>query len=151
MLYSIVWLDFGGKECAVDVKVKMIYDGTASEETGEGDIINQYIIFTKVCNEQVKLYGRTKKAILETIRICKDRNVLKEYLESREKEVVDIMMVLYDQEEAIQMYGESERYDEKIETARRLIEIGKLLLEDIAAGTGLAIDKVREIANLQPV
>ena len=97
----------------------MIYDGTVSEETGEGDIINQYVIFTKVCNEQVKLYDRTKKAILETIRICKDRNVLKEYLESREKEVVDIMMVLYDQEEAIQMYGESERYDEKVETRRQ--------------------------------
>lgn len=73
----------------------MIYDGIVSEETGEGDIINQYVIFTKVCNEQVKLYGRTKKALLETIRICKDRNVLKEYLESREKEVMDIMMVLY--------------------------------------------------------
>ena len=142
---------FGGKVCAVDVKVKMIYDGTVSEETGEGDIINQYVIFTKVCNEQVKLYGRTKKAILETIRICKDRNVLREYLESREKEVVDIMMVLYDQEEAIQMYGESERYDEKIETARRLIDVGKFSLEDIAAGTGLPIDKVREIANLQMV
>lgn len=72
-------------------------------------------------------------------------------LESREKEVMDIMMVLYDQEEAIQMYGESERYDEKVETARRLIEIGKLSLEDIAAVTGLSIDKVREIADLQPV
>lgn len=75
--------------------MKMIYDGIVSEETGEGDIINQYVIFTKVCNEQVKLYGRTKKALLETIRICKDRNVLKEYLESREKEVMGIMMVLY--------------------------------------------------------
>lgn len=72
-------------------------------------------------------------------------------MESREKEVMDIMMVLYDQEEAIQMYGESERYDEKVETARRLIEIGKLSLEDIAAVTGLSIDKVREIADLQPV
>lgn len=88
-----------------------------------------------------------KKAILETICICKDRNVLKEYLESREKEVVDIMM----EEEAIQMYGESECYDEKVETARRLIDLGKFSLEDIAAGTGLTIDKVREIANLQLV
>lgn len=142
---------FDGKECAVDVKVKMIYDGTVSEETGEGDIINQYVIFTKVCNEQVKLYGRTKKAILETIRICKDRNVLREYLESREKEVVDIMMVLYDEEEAMKTYVESERYDEKIETARRLSDVGKFSLEDIAAGIGLTIDKVREIANLQPI
>lgn len=76
---------------------------------------------------------------------------MKEYLESREKEVVNIMMVLYDQEKAIQMYGESERYDEKIETARRLINVGKFSLEDIATGTGLTIDKVREIANLQMV
>lgn len=61
------------------------------------------------------------------------------------------MMVLYDQEEAIQMYGESEHYDEKVETAKRLIEIGKLPLDDIVAGTGLTIDKVREIANFQTV
>lgn len=98
-----------------------------------------------------RVIWQNEKEILETIHICKDRNVLREYLESREKEVVDIMMVLYDQEEAIQMYGESEHYDEKIETARRLIEIGKLSLEDIAAGTGLTIDKVKEIASLQPV
>lgn len=143
---------FDGKECAVDVKVKMIYDGTVSEETGEGDIINQYVIFTKVCNEQVKLYDRTKKAILETIRICKDRNVLKEYLESREKEVVDIMMVLYDHEEAIQMYGESERYDEKVETAARMIADGDLPVDKIAKYSGLALEKVIELQKeLQPV
>lgn len=40
---------------------------------------------------------------------------------------------------------------EKVETARRLIEIGKLSLEDIAAGTELSIEKVKEIAELQPV
>ena len=143
---------FDGKECAIDVKVKMIYDGTVSEETGEGDIINQYVIFTKVCNEQVKLYDRTKKAILETIRICKDRNVLKEYLESREKEVVDIMMVLYDQEEAIQMYGESERYYEKVETAARMIADGDLPVDKIAKYSGLALEKVIELQKeLQPV
>lgn len=34
------------------------------------------------------------------------------------------MKLLYDQEEAIQMYGESERYEEKVETAEHLIGIG---------------------------
>ncbi len=91
---------FGGKECCLDVKAKMIYDGK------EGDIINQYVLFTKVCNEQIALYGRTQKSILEAIRICKDRNVLREYFESREKEVVDIMMVLYDEQEILRSYGE---------------------------------------------
>ena len=134
----------------------MIYDGTVSKETGEGDIINQYVIFTKVCNEQVKLYGRTKKAILETIRICKDRNVLKEYLESREKEVVDIMMVLYDEEEAMKTYVESERYDAqndaKVETATRMIADGDLSVDKIAKYSGLALEKVIELKKeLQPV
>lgn len=45
-----------------------------------------------------------RKRQLETIRICKSKNVLKEYLENREKEVVDIMMVLYDEEEAMRTY-----------------------------------------------
>ena len=77
---SLVQEFFEGRESCIDVKVKMIYDGE------EGDIINQYVIFTKVCNEQMAIHGRTQKAVLETIRICKDRNVLKEYLSSKEKE-----------------------------------------------------------------
>ena len=35
-------------------------------------------------NEQRKRYGATKRAITETIRICKNRNVLKEYLEYKD-------------------------------------------------------------------
>lgn len=61
------------------------------------------------------------------------------------------MMVLYDEEEAMKTYVESERYDEKIETARRLIEVGKFSFEDIAAGTGLPIEKIKELANMQPI
>ena len=48
------------------------------------NIIGQYVIFCKVYNEQRKKYGQTKEAVTEAIRICKDRNVLKEYLESKE-------------------------------------------------------------------
>ena len=79
-------------ELALDVKVKMIYGDN------EDDIIGQYVLFTKVYDEQRKLYGRTQKTIEETIRISKERNVLKAYLESREKEVVTMMMTLFDHE-----------------------------------------------------
>ena len=65
----------------------------------EDDILGQYVTFSKVYNEQRKKYGRTREAITETIRICKDRNVLKEYLESKEVEVVTMMMTLYDEEQ----------------------------------------------------
>ena len=144
---------FGGKDICLDVKVKMIYDGK------EGDIINQYVRFTKVCNEQVSLYGRTRKAIKETIRICKDKNVLKEYLESKEQEVIDMLMELYDQEEVMRAYVESERYEaaEKAEktankkTAQRLLMMGKLSMEEVAVGSGLTMEEVEELAGLQSV
>ncbi len=132
---------FGGKECCLDVKVKMIYDGK------EGDIINQYVLFTKVCNEQIALYGRTQKSILEAIRICKDRNVLREYLESREKEVVDIMMVLYDNEEIMRSYVESEVYEANIKTAKRMLIDGELSLDRIAKFSDLPIQVVEELAS----
>ncbi len=79
-----------GEPSAIDIRVKVIRDSR------QGDIINQYIRFTKVLAEQIAQYGRTREAIMETIRICKDADVLKEYLKSREKEVISIMISLYD-------------------------------------------------------
>ena len=138
---------FEGKESYIDVKVKMLYDGR------EGDIINQYVIFTKVCNEQIALHGRTQKAVLEAIRICKDRNVLKEYLSSKEKEVVDIMMVLYDEQEVMRSYVESEvheaRYDERIEMAKRLLRMKKLSYGEIAVASELTLEEVEKLAGLE--
>lgn len=112
------------------------------------DIINQYVRFTKVCNEQVSLYGRTRKAIKATIRICKDSDVLKEYLESKEQEVLDMLMELYDQEEVMRSYVESEKYDAAKETAKRFLKIGKLSIEEVAAGSGLTVEEVEELAGL---
>ena len=102
---------FQGENTAIEVTVKMIYDGR------KGDIINQYVTFTKILNEQIKLHGGTKTAILETIRICKDENILKEYLESRESDVVDIMMQLYDQEEIMRIHDIRVARDASIQTA----------------------------------
>ena len=137
---------FDGKDICIDVKVKMVYDGR------DGDIISQYVEFTKVCNGQTEVYGRTRKAIQEAVRICKDKNVLKEYLESREQEVVDMMMELYDEQEILKSYIESERFDIAKETAIRLLEIGKLSVDEVAAAAGLPKEIVLKLQKeqLQP-
>ena len=83
---------FPDMDCSIDAKVKMIYLQDSD------DIINQYIGFCRVCNEQIALNGRTLKAVKEIIRICRDRNLLKEYLSERETEVEEIMLTLFDQE-----------------------------------------------------
>ncbi len=125
---------FDGAKIAIDAEVKVLY------QENEKDIIGQYIIFSKVYNEQRKLYGNTKQAVTETIHICKNRNVLKEYLESKEQEVVDIMMTLFDDEQILKAYAKdiensTARETEKRtarETAERMIKMGKLSLDEIA-------------------
>jgi hypothetical protein len=138
---------FGGDDTAIEVKVKVIY------ETDGDDIINQYIIFCKVFDDQRKKYGLTQKAIEETIRICKDRNVLRNYLESKEKEVVTIMMSLFDEEQILKVYMQD--HDKEMarktaketskETARRLLKKG-MSLDDIAECLpSLSMDELKEI------
>ena len=128
---------FDGQKTFLDAKIKVLYG------SGQGDIISQYVTFTKVYDEQRKLHGRTRKAVTETIRICKDKNVLKEYLEEREKEVENIMLAMYDEKEILREYIESERYDTEKEMAVQLLKEG-LPVEQIArCSSALSIDELR--------
>ncbi|MBO5537223.1 MAG: hypothetical protein J6B53_17790 [Clostridia bacterium] len=91
---------FRSELCPIDLEAKVF-----TLETD--DIIGQYIIFCHVFDAQTKKYGRTREAAMETLRICRDRNVLKDYLKKREKEVINIMIELFNQEHAVQAYGKS--------------------------------------------
>lgn len=77
----------------------------------------------------------TQKAITETIRICKNREVLREYLTQREKEVVTIMMSLFDEEQIMESYIKSERYeaaqDKVKEKAILMLQKGKISIDEI--------------------
>ncbi len=131
---------FEGADIDIEVKAKVIY------ESDTDDIINQYIIFCKVFSGQTKQHGMTRKAVTETIRICRDRNILREYLEQREKEVVTIMMSLFDEEQIIKSFIKSERHDEARETAERMIKMGKLSLDEISLYVpSLSFDELREL------
>ena len=135
---------FEGADIDIEVKAKIIY------ESDTDDIINQYIIFCKVFNEQTKQHGMTQKAVTETIQICKDRNVLKEYLLEREREVVTIMMSLFDDEQIMKSYIRSERHEavqeSARETAKRMIKKGKMSLDEIADYVpALSLEELKEL------
>ncbi len=83
---------FGGDEIDLNVTVHILHTGR------DHDIIEQYIIFTQIFNEQIGTYGYKRKAVEETVRICMDKDVLKEYMNDRRTEVFDIMMALFDEE-----------------------------------------------------
>lgn len=135
---------FEGIKTSIDATVKVLY------REDDKDIIGQYIIFSKVYNEQRRLYGRTRKAVTETIRICKDRNVLKEYLVSKEQEVVDIMMTLFDDEQILKAYTKDIENSKERETerkaAKRMIKKGKMSLEEILEYVpSMSLDELREL------
>ena len=131
---------FDGADIDIEVKAKVIY------ESDKDNIINEYIVFCKVFNEQVKKHGMTKQAVTETIRICKDRNILKQYLSGKEVEVVTIMMSLFDEEQIMRTYAKDIEKETERKTAERMIKDGELSLEKIARYVpALSMEELKEI------
>ena len=147
-------------DCCIDAKVKMIYLQDSD------DIIDQYIGFCRVCTEQVALNGRTLKAAKEIIRICRDRNLLREYLSDRETEVEEIMLTLFDQEHVWNIERNNIRAAALAQGLNEGINLGvmqnktqtvlkmfrrNMPVEDIADISELSIDKVKEILKTAAV
>ena len=135
---------FEGADIDLEIKAKVIY------ESDKDNIINEYIIFCKVFNEQIKRYGMTKQAVTETIRICKDRNILKQYLSSKEVEVITIMMSLFDEEQIMRTYlkdaANAAAYEADRATAERMMKKGKMSLEEIADYVpALSFDELKKL------
>ena len=131
---------FGGRKTDLEVTVHVLTDGK------EHDIIYQYVALTKVLDDQVKLHGRTREAIIETIRICKDRDFLKQYLTEHEQEVQDIMITLFDNETILKGYTrEREKAARATEKKENTIEFVKKMLKK-----ALPIDLISELSGLTP-
>ena len=94
------------------LRLSDMYDGPGGAEveikvlrnTGAGNIVDQYIRFCEISDEQRKQYGYTMKAVEETLRICCDENILMPFLASRQKEVQDIMLTLFNQERITEIH-----------------------------------------------
>ena len=102
----------GRKEIPETLRLSDLYQGAGSAEVevkvlrddGTGDILDQYVQFCKIADEQREKYGLTQQAIDETIRICIAENVLAPFLASRQKEVLEIMVTLFDQEKIAEIH-----------------------------------------------
>lgn len=78
--------------------VKLELEVKVCRSSGTQNILEQYVRFCKIADENRKEYGATPKTIEETLRQCRKEGILVPFLASREKEVQDIMVTLFDQE-----------------------------------------------------
>ncbi|MCD8130019.1 MAG: hypothetical protein LUE16_01860 [Lachnospiraceae bacterium] len=130
---------FNGIQSALEVRVKVL---TGSD--GD-DIISQYTAFTHIINKQIQTYGQNRRAVTEAIRICMERDILYEYLERRQKEVVDIMDMLFDQDEALRDYIISERREVAEKVAKETEErVARETKERVARETATTMYQDRQ-------
>lgn len=89
-----------------------LYEGIGSAEVkvkvlrgnGSGDIVDEYVRFCRIADEERKRHGRNEKAVEETLRRCIEENVLAPFLMTRQKEVAEIMVTLFDQEKVMEIH-----------------------------------------------
>ena len=140
--------EFFGRDAVLDLKVKVL------TTAGNDNIIQQYVRFCHVFNEQVRLHGRTKQTVEEIIRICRDENVLADYLVERKKEVEDIMSMLFSQEEVTERYGnecrEEGREEGKNEIVLEMLR-EKQPLDLISRVSKFSLEKITEVGRLHGV
>ena len=61
---------------------------------------------------------------MQTINTCKDKNIWNEYLESKEGEVHNIMLALYDDEEILRNYLEGEIREAREKQEQNILILG---------------------------
>ena len=116
--------DYFDGDCPVDIIVKVL------KQPGTDTVSGQYIGFSKVYDEQRAIQHNKIECIKETIRICKEKGYLTEFLTEHEEEVVTMLMYLFDEQQERETY-EAARDKEKIAQGieigeKKGIEIGKL-------------------------
>lgn len=126
---------FCDPKAQLDLYVKVIHT------ENKDDIIGQYIIFAHVYDEQIKIHGRNRIAAENAIRICQDNGILKEYLKSRQKEVITMMITLFDQDYVLKAYIKDEKRESEI---KGLIEA----YQELGASCEEAASRIEKKYNL---
>ena len=98
-------------------------------------------MFCRVFNDQLKKFGYSPKTIQETLRICRDKGILAEYIKKMEGEIMNIMEYMFDEENNKRLFGLEQRNEGRKEgqtlTAINLINMN-MDISVIEKATGLS-------------
>ena len=100
--------------------------------SGTENILGQYVRFCKIADENRKKYGPTERAVEETLRQCREESILVLFLASREKEVRDIMGLLFSEERIREIHEYNVAKDAEEKGVEKGIRAMVLTLKKIA-------------------
>ena len=130
----------------IDMKVRVLCTGNKKS------ILGQYILFTQIYSKQKKECKDIETAVKNTIEICMNDEILKEYLDYRKMEVQEMITAFMTQEEAFESFlkdevkrGRKEGEEKgKIDTLINFFKNG-IGLDVISKGLGMSIEEVKSI------
>ena len=112
--------------------------------------LEEYTQFVEAVRRHIRLDAENgfKNAIKE----CIQNNILRDYLERKSREVMNMLIAEYDYDTDIAVQREEEReiafadglYQAKLETAKNLLALG-LSIENIAQATGLTEAEIKKV------
>lgn len=119
-----------GTKSSLELSVEIIYNSCSD------DIVCQYINFCKVFDAQMKLYHDDKeRAVIETIKICKNKKLLEKFIREHELEVNELMKdFIFDEDRMREIHEENmkkifEEQNEEIQANKKIIEASRAEIE----------------------
>ena len=139
-LADIYW---NGDNSNLDLKVKVLYGND------QHTILSQYVQFTQIYKQKSRELGRNREAVLATLKECKEKDILKDYLEAREAEVIGIMMALYDKDSYMKLFESRKKKEGIMETLASLVKQGLISLSNAAKQVNMTEKDFAKEAGLE--
>lgn len=115
------------------------------KETKENNIINQYIRFYRIANEQMSRYGHSQETLKEIIDICLREGVLRGFIEPRKAEIINMMNGLFGQAEFMRQNERANRKEgQKQGREDELLRVVRAMMENL----NLTVDQALAAASV---
>jgi len=128
----------------LEVKVININAGRNEAILSRCKRLSEYSVFMARINDYYNATGSKEDAVMEAIKDCQKRDILREYLEKNGSEVLNMLITEWNWDDAKEVWQEEARAEEKIMIARNLIDEGSTL-EFIQKITGLDFEVIQTL------
>ena len=106
--------------------------------------------FTRIYKAKSRELGASKDAVLATLRECKEKDILKDYILKHEAEVIGIMMALYDKDTYMELHDIRKEKEGGIKMLAKLVKKGRLTIDEAVEESGMNRKDFCEEAGLTP-
>ena len=121
-----------------EIRVKVLRGGK------EGDILSQYVRFCQIADAARRQHGSGPEAIDEMLRQCREENILMPFLATRQKEVRDIMGLLFDDATIREIHDYNVALEARQEGMERGMEKG--MEKGMETGIGAMVSTLQDLS-----